>query len=148
MSTSDNILKAALPASKNACAATVRWIFKQDLEVIMFFFNRVQQSYFNIKKSHKTLASSEVMLIAFLSTAFKVKKELQHSPSCISIGIKTPKIKRKMIWLQDHKALISGYRKKGLSYRDISKVIQYRFRIQISHTYIANYITAMEGCND
>lgn len=128
-----------LPYSLETASSAVRYVLRNGL----FFQHQAEQKklYFIYQKKASNLDKEQCAVLAFLLSAVRVREEHRSGldASAENSVLVVERRKEKLNWLKDHSAVICELREKGHSYRTIRMILEYRFRISISHTYISEF---------
>lgn len=142
----NTILYEYLPASVEKCLAAVRWIYRQDFKDQLKFKRREKQTYFELKKKENDAAVEEISYTATLVTAFKFRICVEKGVGCLPDELEERSISKRrrkqpqQKWLEDHISIIKECVKQGISLRETQDYIKYRFRREISHQKINEFI--------
>lgn len=134
-------LQNMLQISEKEGTKTVRWIFKQNMEYQKKFFTLQKTEYFKLLKKFPTMQDN-CIIASFYNIAAKLYNE-----DSVTKDIKTfecTKESKKTAFLLNHVAVVRELQSANFSTRKMALFFQHKFRVSISHTYIANFIKSKE----
>ncbi len=135
---------ALLPCSLEYAYKCIRYVMRKGL--IFQLQSRQRAIYFKLIASNN-LSKEANAVLAFLESAVRTKEEHENHVDASADNVVLQRIKdqKKMNWLKDHRSILVELRNKGYSFRQIEKIISTRFRLSISHTYLASFVKNYGG---
>lgn len=117
-----------------------RWLFRQEYWYICKALKEQQKEFFHLKKINIIdIDVVDMILISLINTAFHgYRNRSKTSPDSLKVPIKRESHKRK--WLLDHQSVVRELCMKHASSRVISNWIRTKYRMEISHTMINQFI--------
>ena len=133
----DTVL-AELPHSLTAAYKAIRYVLRNGL---LFEHQQRQRELYFQSSGSNGLTKEQASVLSFLKSAVLIMNEHKETldASIPNSMIHFSKKKPKYNWLKDHTAILRELMEKGYSYRKMEEVIKHRFRMNISHTYIAGF---------